>query len=116
MLAFWPEIHDVRLDDVLLREYDVERRRDDDAAAGLFVIAQESHQMESDALEPQHAGRYHHHLAVVQLVAPAVVRPLEHLGVGDASFRRVHPPHSTSSCEGHAAAAPTSSRTNSRKP
>jgi hypothetical protein len=51
--------------------------------------------VQRDALMPCDRAGHVHQLAVVQLVAPAIVRPFHQLGVGDASIRRRHLPHSS---------------------
>jgi hypothetical protein len=52
VLAFRPEVHDVGLHDVILREDDIEWRGNDHTAVPLFPLAQHIHQVQRDALVP----------------------------------------------------------------
>ena len=70
----------------------------DEATSRTLVIDENLFDVHRDALMPHKRRRNHNDLAVIELVAAAVVRPLLQFGEGDARIRsRLHRPHSTSS-------------------
>jgi len=92
------EEEDVRLDDVVLGEHDVNRRFNGEATHRSGVDREPLGQPHLDHLMPGQGRRDHVHLAVIELVpAPVLRRPLQ-VGIADARLHRPHGAHSTVVC------------------
>src|SRR6266487_7111376 len=78
----------------------------DEATSRTLVIDENLFDVHRDALMPHKRRRNHNDLAVIELVAAAVVRPLLQFGEGDARIHGLHEPHSTSSMRSACRCAP----------
>ena len=89
------EQHDVRLQDVVLREHDIDGRAHREPAVRRNVPVQRLGNQLLHDLVPRDGGRYHEHLAVVQLIAAPILRGPLQICIADARSDDLHGRHFT---------------------